>query len=124
MTDNYSKDYEFLNESWDALSKKLKIPKQQIILVSFIPNEKDYSSGEFSLLVKFLDTMTANGFLVRRNSEYILCKYCKAAIPSERIYKILFKNWYFAYGDKVPTNYKDHCKGCKNMKVKYTDLGL
>lgn len=149
MSDAYSKDYDFLNTTWELFCGKIKAKKQQIVLVDFIPNEEDYTKDprmikpgqgkailpvqpmtgqgvsalpSYSLLTKFLDTMAVNGFLVRRNTEFILCEYCKAVLPSKDLYKKWYKQWYYTYGDRIPRYHKRMCEGCKDLKVSYKDL--
>jgi len=81
-------------------------------LVEFVPPSiNDIGAENYSLLRKFLDVMTANGFVARRKSEFLLCEKCGLAIPRHNLYKVLkFKN------GKVPEEWDTVCTNCCEKK--------
>ena len=104
--DRYSNDYPHLTANWKTICQKIGVDTQYIILVDQIPLfEKDTE-----LLQHFCEKMTQMGYVVRRKEEFIFCKKCEAAIPSEKVYDMMKK----MMGNKIPLPkaWKDHCSTC------------
>jgi len=109
-TRGYSSDYPYLIITWYTLCKAIKTEPKGIILVEFVPPSiKDDISEEYSVLRKFLDVMTANGFVARRNEEFMLCNKCGLAIPRHNLYKYVK----FRFPDKFPDKWDIKCSECE-----------
>lgn len=101
----YSTDYPFLSVSHSTFCKALKTTPKDIILVTFIPDEGLLG---FSVLQKFLDTFTCNGFVVRRDTEFSPCPECNSLIPD----KSLHIKMYFMKPDETPKKWASYCRDC------------
>lgn len=114
-TRGYCKDYPHLIATWFALCQAINTEPKGIALIEFVPPSiKDDIDENYSLLRKFLDTMTANGFVARRIEEFFLCDNCELAIPSYSLYKILK----YIKPDKVPVNWDIKCSDCNKVHLK------
>ena len=113
---DYSADYPKLRYSWISLCKSMsqtlrkEILPKGVIRVKFIPSERE--STEYSLILYFLNIMTTNGFIVRRDTEFKGCDACDRLIPSFNLYKVL------KYKDPtcVPKTWDCICQSCKNKE--------
>jgi len=106
----YSADYPSLTESWHTFCQALLTAPKGIILVEFIPPSiKDDTNGTYSLLRKFLDVMTTNGFVVRRRLEFKDCTTCKLILPTHGLYQKIK----FLKPNSVPENWDYTCSNCK-----------
>ena len=105
----YSQDYSFLIFNYVSYCKLLKTVPKGIILVDFIPEEKEIHDPtcKYTVLLKCLDIMTVNGFCVRRNIEFFPC-VCQALIPNKSVYI----NLSFKMPDSVPKKWSDKCAKC------------
>jgi hypothetical protein len=102
----YSQDYPSLIFGYVSVCKNLNTTPKGIVLVDFIPAEQEI--GKYTLLTKFLDTMTVNGFCVRKLSEFFPCNVCSALIPSKSIYTKLA----FTKPECVPEKWSNRCRKC------------
>ena len=98
MLDEYSKDYDFLNENWLFITNNLNVRKQKIIIV------KDFEKDDY---MKFAELLTKTGFVIRGESEFSSCKTCHKAIPTFHIYEIMLK-----HNKNVPSLWSSTCKEC------------
>jgi hypothetical protein len=105
----YSQDYPSLIFGYVSYCKLLKTTPKGIILVDFIPTEEEAKDPncKYTVLLKYLDTMTVNGFCVRRSIEFFPCT-CQALIPSKNVYS----NLAFTKPDSVPKNWSNKCTKC------------
>lgn len=111
----YSQDYPSLIFGYVSVCKNLNVSPKGIILVDFIPTE----SENCTLLIKFLDTMTVNGFCVRKLSEFFPCSICSALIPSKSIYTKLA----FTKPECVPEKWSNKCIKCGDFQGSSKDSG-
>lgn len=81
VIDGYSSDYKRLDDNWGMLCKQMNVRKRKIILVSELNFNDD-----FKILKLVCERITTMGFLIRRYCEFVKCKKCKMAIPSEELY--------------------------------------
>lgn len=103
----YSMDYPYLINNFIQVCKRYKTEPKGIVLVRYIPGENDLIS-EYRVLTRFLDVMAANGFCVRRQSEFFPCKKCDCLIPVRPLYSKLK----FTSPESVPSVWIDTCKKC------------
>ena len=109
QTSEYSPDYSYLESNWENMCKKMGVRQQYIIIVDFIP----LINTKFSLINKFFDTMSRNGFVVRRKEELILCGVCRKALLSANLYNMMkYKN-----DKRLPKSWSKNCKNCFNTKI-------
>lgn len=103
---DYSNDYPRLRYTYQTLCKAMNVEGKGIILVNFIPSVNN--PPEYTLLTKFLDIMTANGFIVRRTEEFRACSKCDRVIPVYQLYGTLrYKN-----PETVPKTWEPNCSSC------------
>lgn len=101
-SEKYSQDYNYLQNNWKHICKKLNITPQKILLVEYI---------SFDPTLKVLnclnERLTKLGYCVRRDSEFILCKNCNAIIPCKNL-------WQFMKNNKlpVPNVWNNVCTKC------------
>ena len=98
ILDEYSKDYNFLNDNWTFITQNLNTKKQKIVIV------KNFEKDEY---VKFAELLTKTGFVVRTEAEFSACAKCHSAIPTYVIYEIMLKNNKF-----VPSVWSPTCSKC------------
>ena len=110
FTRGYSSDYPKLTEAWHVMCKAVKTLPKGLILIEFVPPSiRDNGAEKYSLLRKFLDIMTYNGFVARRTLEFSLCPTCKLAIPSYGLYKKMK----FRKPHEVPQEWDFQCSSCE-----------
>jgi len=98
----YSSDYPHLSANWLHICEKLQVNPQNIILVSQVIFEKN-----FSILQFLCDFICGKGYVVRRVGELIPCKECSLAIPCKEIWERLK---YLKL--PCPEKWSDTCAGC------------
>jgi len=101
----YSDDYNYLNNNWKLICDKLKINQQKIIIFEQIEYGENYKLLEF-----FCETLTKNGFVVRRKSEIIPCEHCNKAIISKDLFNKLKQNNLIK--NQIPEKWKKYCSNC------------
>ena len=103
---DYSLDYPKLRYSYKVFCDAIKQEGKGIVLVNFIPTVNN--EPQYTLLTKFLDTMTCSGFIIRRITEFKPCTVCNRLIPTFSIYKVLkFKD-----PQVVPKEWDIKCANC------------
>ena len=86
----YSDDYPSLKKNWfDVIvetNKKssLQTTPQAILLVSHLQFGTNYIT-----LTTICELLTIMGYVVRRNTEFVVCSVCLKAIPCEQLYNKL-----------------------------------
>ncbi len=106
----YSSDYPALIKNWHVLCQAMKTLPKGLVLIEFVPpSVRDPGAQEYSLLRKFLDTMTLCGFVARRELEFRICGKCRLAIPCHTLYqKMKFTN-----PELVPKEWDIDCAKCE-----------
>lgn len=119
----YSQDYPHFINNWQNVTTKLNTTKKYILLVdenvniSNIESKKqDGVPSDMSGIIQlFCETLTAIGCIVRLNTDFIKCKKCNKAIPSEKIYN-MFKQHNGNVEPKkqiqIPESWHSSCKSC------------
>ena len=116
----YSSDYPALIGTWHTMCQALKTPPKGIILVEFVPPSiRDAGTEAYSLLRKFLDTMVACGFCVRRTTEFRLCPNCKLVLPKHGLYKKMK----FMKPKDVPEVWDYKCGSCEPYAEEFYEDG-
>jgi len=78
----YSDDYPSFTDNWNFVCKKSGCTPLNIIIVDFMCfNEKGYT-----LVQMFSELLTMFGHSIRRKEEFIGCKICGNAIPTEQVF--------------------------------------
>lgn len=98
----YSNDYPHLDKNWNSVCNTIGVKKSLIVLVDFLEFTDNHS-----LIKVFTESFTRAGFNVRKNSDYVKCKNCNRAIPSEVIWTIFKENKF-----DVPLSWSKTCKNC------------
>jgi len=78
----YSKDFPQFQNNWEYICKKNGCAILNIIIVDKIV----FNNPKYSLIKIFCDLLTVFGHSVRRKEEFIGCKICDDALPSEKLY--------------------------------------
>jgi hypothetical protein len=73
---SYSHDYNFLSKNWEFICNDLKISPQKILLVKFLPSNKD--STDFLKINFVCDILTRKGYIIRRNTEFRAIRFAQA----------------------------------------------
>ena len=81
----YSLDYPNFQNNWEYVCKKSECSTLSVIIVDKIV----FNDPKYNLVSLFCDILTVFGHSVRRKNEFIGCKICGDAIPSEYVYKQL-----------------------------------
>lgn len=88
----YSTDYPHFQNNWEYVCKKSECSTLSVIIVDKIV----FNDPKYKLVRLFCELLTVFGHSVRRKDEFIGCKVCGNAIPSEYVYKQLVER-------KIPT---------------------
>jgi hypothetical protein len=97
---SFSNDYPHLNKNWNTLCSSINTTPKKVIIF-------DNYTEDCILVKTFAECFTTAGFSVRRKNEFIPCKKCGKAIPSEHIYNI-FKEKKV----DVPEHWSVYCVSC------------
>ena len=85
--EKYSSDYSHFQNNWRFVCKKMALSPLKVVIVDKIV----FDNAEYSLIRVFCELLTLCGHSVRRKEEFIGCKVCGDAIPTELIYKQLIE---------------------------------
>ena len=99
----YSKDYEHFQNNWKYVCKKSQCEPLNIVIVDMI----EFNDKNYTLIKLFSELLTCFGHSVRRKEEFIECKACGDAIPTQSVYNQLVERKI-----DVPTFWSMRCKGC------------
>lgn len=113
VLDTYSNDYMYLTTNWKRLCNDFGTTMKNIIIVNDIPNgvSRKQLSIEDKNKIVVLDILTRNGWVIRRNNEFMECNQCKkSAILSKSLWKLLVNKPMFK--SKIPKTYRNVCLKC------------
>jgi hypothetical protein len=100
----FSEDYPHFQDNWEYICKKSGCEKPlDVIIVDFLV----FNNPRYKLCQIFAELLTLFGHSVRRKEEFIACKVCKNAIPTQNVYNQLIERKI-----KVPTYWMTKCTGC------------
>lgn len=100
----YSVDYPHFKNNWDFVCKKAGCKPLSVIIVDKI----EFGNPEYKLVKLFSELLTVFGHSVRRKEEFIGCKICGDAIPSQGIYQQLVERKVA----NIPSCWMIKCSGC------------
>jgi hypothetical protein len=103
FVDNFSTDYPHIQRNWVNMCTKFGIKRQKIMIIDDMVFDKDHS-----FIIAVAECFTRAGFMVRRKIEYIPCRVCGNALPSQLSWKLLRDN----LGNNIPSNWSDKCSTC------------
>jgi hypothetical protein len=101
----YSNDYSQLQNNWETICKLSKVKPTEIIIVDFIVYDK---SESHTLIKIFSEILTKSGFCVRSKNEFLSCKKCGLALPSESLYDSMKQNNI----KSIPSRWMPVCENC------------
>lgn len=101
--DEFSDDYPHIQKGWVNTCKKIGLKRNKIVIVDDIVFDKNHT-----FILALAECFTRAGFMVRRKSEYVLCKVCKKAVPSYSSWEVMRDNSI----PNIPTTWNDTCSQC------------
>ena len=102
----YCEDYGWLTRNWNFLCEQRNTTPKLIVLVTDI----DFSMNDRDILIRRVcDYLTLNGYIVRRQNEFVACTVCGKAIPDSEIYAAMRDK-----GAPVPAEWSDRCSSHPN----------
>jgi hypothetical protein len=99
----YSVDYPHFQNNWEFVCKKSDNKTLSVIIVDHIV----FNDPKFSLIKLFCELLTLFGHSVRRKEEFIGCKICGDAIPTQSVYNQLHERKI-----NVPNCWMVKCQKC------------
>ena len=78
----FSEDYPHFQNNWEYVCKKSNCTPLNIAIVDFMV----FNNPKYRLIQTFAELLTVMGYSVRRKEEFIGCKVCGNAIPTQPIY--------------------------------------
>lgn len=81
----YSTDYPHFQTNWEYVCKKAECNTLSVIIVDHIV----FNNPNYKLIQLFCELLTVFGHSVRRKEEFIGCKICGNAIPTQTVYNQL-----------------------------------
>ena len=81
----FSVDYPHFQNNWEYMSKKSNCKPLSVIIL----DEIVFNNPKYTLNKMFCELLTVFGHSVRRKEEFVGCKICGDAIPSQSIYNQL-----------------------------------
>lgn len=85
ITDEYAPEYKQLSKTWEELCNKLKVQKQYICIVKYLPLDVKELNDQY--INAIADILVSKGYLLRRESELIICKNTGKAMLSKKMYE-------------------------------------
>jgi len=105
IINGYSDDYKILRKNWYQMCEACEVSPKKIITLSKLPDNKD---KDFNLIHTIADSLSAKGYLIRRDEELIKCDACGRGLLSEGLY-----NMFKSRGSKsLPKKWSIRCSGC------------
>jgi hypothetical protein len=99
----YSKDYPHFQNNWEFVCKKSQSKTLSVIIVDQII----FNDPKYKVIQLFCELLTVFGHSVRRKEEFIGCKICGDAIPTQMVYNQLVERKI-----PVPTCWMVKCRTC------------
>ena len=99
----YCPDYPHLMTNWKKICEMSGTKPAQIMIVDDITFDDSHT-----VVKAFSECFTGAGFSVRRKMEYIPCKNCGSAVPTEVMWSIFKQK-----GINVPEKWSAKCIGCQ-----------
>lgn len=99
----YCVDYPHFQNNWKFVCKRSGTKTLSVMIVDQIV----FNDSRYSLLKLFCELLTLFGHSVRRKEEFVGCKVCGDAIPSEMVYGQLVER-----NIQVPQCWMMRCIGC------------
>lgn len=99
----YSVDYPHFQNNWEYICKKSGSTTLSVIIVDYIV----FNCKNYKLVQLFCELLTVFGHSVRRKEEFVGCKLCGDAIPTQSVYNQLSERKI-----PVPEIWMVKCKGC------------
>jgi hypothetical protein len=99
----YCMDYPHFQNNWEFVCKKTKSKTLSVIIVDHI----EFKNPKYTLIKLFSELLTVFGHSVRRKEEFLGCKICGDAIPTEMVYRQLLDRKI-----SVPSCWMLRCKEC------------
>ena len=81
----YCVDYPHFTNNWEFVCKKAGCKPLSVIIVDLI----EFNDPDYTLIKLFAELLTVFGHSVRRKEEFIGCKICGDAIPTQDVYNQL-----------------------------------
>jgi hypothetical protein len=100
----YCQDYPHFQNNWEFVCKKTGCSSLSVIIVDYV----DFKSPQYKLIRMFCELLTLFGHSVRRKEEFIGCKVCGDAIPTQKVYKQLLERKVL----NIPKVWSLRCKNC------------
>ncbi len=100
----YSVDYPHFQNNWEFVCKKSKCSPLSVIIVDTI----EFKKSNYKLVRMFSELLTVFGHSVRRKEEFIGCKMCGDAIPTESVFRQLVERKV----PNIPSCWMIKCRGC------------
>ena len=100
----YSVDYPHFQNNWAFVCKRAKCSPLSVIIVDTI----EFKKPNYRLVRLFSELLTVFGHSVRRKEEFIGCKMCGDAIPTESVYRQLVERKVA----NIPSCWMIKCKDC------------
>ena len=100
----YSDDYPHFQNNWKFVCNKAGCKPLSVIIVSII----EFKKPNYRLVRLFSELLTMFGHSVRRKEEFVGCKMCGDAIPTDSVYKQLVDRKVA----NIPSCWMIKCKKC------------
>ena len=81
----YSVDYQHFQNNWEFVCKKSGCKPLNVIIVDTIV----FNDPKYTLVKLFSELLTVFGHSVRRKEEFIECKICGEALPTQEVFNHL-----------------------------------
>ena len=81
----YSVDYQHFQNNWEFVCKKSGCKPLNVIIVDAIV----FNDPKYTLVKLFSELLTVFGHSVRRKEEFIECKICGEALPTQEVFNHL-----------------------------------
>jgi len=85
--DAYRSDYPHLISNWLKVCKMVKTSPKKILLVKEIPHIRDENLN--MKIIDYCNILARLGYIVRRESELVVCKSTGKIIPSKELHKYM-----------------------------------
>ena len=102
---HYCENYPHLEQNWHYICRKNESVPSQIVLVSYLSDDKDHK-----LMNMFLDVFYRAGFVIRSIDHYVTCQACdQFVVPTKFMYD-KFKEHNIR--NEIPSVWSSICKHC------------
>lgn len=83
QTRNYATEYRLLEKGWHQFCDQRKIEPNHIVIVNFIPENKEIY--KYQILWSVYSELNKDGNIVRKHSELTVCQECEDAILTKSV---------------------------------------